>query len=84
MNDALSTYGEIVEVIANLPIIVRERRRADGLSMRAAAAVIGCSPSTVVRCEQGKGADADTVVALLKWLDRTPHDQTPPELETPR
>jgi transcriptional regulator with XRE-family HTH domain len=70
--DQLTTYGELAQVIDNLPLLVRERRRHHRLSMRAAAAQIGVSNSTVLRLEDGNDVDSGTLAAVLRWLDRIP------------
>lgn len=70
----LTSYGEMVEVIENLPFLVREMRRERRLSMRRAAEETGLSASTFARLESGEhGVSADGLVSLLRWLDR--HDQ---------
>ena len=68
----LSAYGELVEIIDNLPLIVREARRARGLSMRRACAEIDGSASTVMRIERGQAFNSGTLKAVLRWLDQTP------------
>lgn len=44
-----------------------------GLSWRAVAAEVGCSPSTLSRLQDGCRPDADTLLSLLTWL-RMPAD----------
>lgn len=65
----LTTYTELAAVLDALPLLCREKRRREGLSMRAAARQIGCSFSTVHRFEGGKGAHLDNAAAVLRWLD---------------
>lgn len=50
---APSSYSDLAAVIESLPLLVREARRARGLSVRAAAAQVGCSFSTISRFENG-------------------------------
>jgi transcriptional regulator with XRE-family HTH domain len=71
MSGDLETYAELSQVLADLPVILREGRRARRLSQRAAAAQIGCSFSTISRAEQGDdGMALSTAKAILRWLDR--------------
>lgn len=65
-----TTYAELADVITNLGLIVRERRRADGLSQRAAARQIDVSNSTISRLESGEHLDGRNLAAVLHWLDR--------------
>lgn len=62
-------YSELAEVIAHLPMLMKETRRARGLSMRAAAVEIGVSFSTVHRFEHGKDSATSVLVAVLRWMD---------------
>lgn len=68
MKGTLSPYGELASVLDNLPILVREARRARGLSVRAAATQIGCSFSTVHRFENGDDVNLSNAAAMLRWL----------------
>lgn len=45
-------------------IVLAHRR----LTARAAAAEIGCSPSTLTRISHGQKPDADALVSILVWL----------------
>jgi len=65
-------YGELADVIASLPLLLREARRARGLSLRATAKQLGCSFSTVTRMEAGDDCALSNAVAVLRWLDQTP------------
>lgn len=65
----LTTYAELAAVIDALPLLLREARRAWGLSQRAAAAELGCSFSTVSRIESGEDCALSNAVAVLRWLD---------------
>jgi transcriptional regulator with XRE-family HTH domain len=68
--DQLTTYGELAEVIDNLPLLVRERRRQMRLSLRAAAVEVGVSAATLSRLENRHGGlDAGSFGAVLWWLD---------------
>lgn len=70
--DALTSYEELAATFAALPLLLREARRARGLTMEAAAAQIGCSRSTVHRIENGGDCWLSHVVAILRWLDLRP------------
>ncbi len=69
--DLPTPYAELAGVIAALPLLLREARRAQGLSMRAAAAQLGMSFSTVDRIERGEDCVLSNAVAVLRWLDQT-------------
>ena len=75
---ALTTYAELAEIVDNLPMLIREKRRRCGLSLRQAAAEIGCSFTTVTRFEQADaGWNGRLLADLLRWLDAptpTPDD----------
>jgi transcriptional regulator with XRE-family HTH domain len=71
VNDQPTPYAELAEVIARLPMLLREARRARGLSMRAAARELGISFSTVHRIEEGQDCALSNAVAVLRWLDQT-------------
>lgn len=62
-------YAEMAAVLDNLPLLLREARRARGLSERAAAAQIGLAFSTVHRMEHRAGYHVNAAVAVLRWLD---------------
>lgn len=77
----LSTYAELAEVLDSLPLLLRERRRKDRLSVRAAAEQSGCSFMTFSRWERGDmGRSVALVQAALRWLDDVPrptsHEET--------
>lgn len=69
MSGELSPYVELVEVLGLLPVLLREARRVRRLSLRAAAAQVGCSPSTLQRIEEGQDCALSNAVAELGWLD---------------
>lgn len=75
----LTTYAELAQVIDLLPVLVRARRRADRLSIRAAAAQAGMSFSTLARVENGEQMSGESLKALLLWLDRAPGALVPVE-----
>ena len=73
--DGLTPYPEIADVLDRLPILLREARRARGLSVRATAKELGCSFATVSRIESGDDCVLSNAVAVLRWLDaRKPAD----------
>ncbi len=71
-NGSLTPYAELAEVIASLPVLLREARRSRGLSQRAAAKELGCSFSTVSRMEAGEDCALSNATAVLRWLDQRP------------
>jgi transcriptional regulator with XRE-family HTH domain len=64
----VSPSTQAAAVLAALPLLVREARRAQGLSVRAAAAQVGCSFSTISRFENGQNVTVANAVALVRWL----------------
>ena len=63
-------YVELAEVVASLPLLLREARRARRLSMRAAAREMGISFSTVTRIEQGEDCALSNAMTVFRWLDQ--------------
>lgn len=66
------TYTELAELVDNLGLILREARRARGLSLRVAGNLIGIDFNTLGRIERG---DADVrssnIPLIFRWLDQT-------------
>jgi transcriptional regulator with XRE-family HTH domain len=73
--DRLTPYTELAEVLSLLPVLVREARRARGLSQRAAAEQVGISFSTISRLENGEDLVMSNVFRLLCWLDARTLDE---------
>lgn len=71
MNDQPTPYTELADVLDGLPLLVREARRARGLSLRAAADQIGIGFATVSRIEGGNDCALSNAVAVVRWLDLT-------------
>lgn len=69
-NDGLSSYAELADVLASLPLIAREMRRARGISLRAAAQEVGVSFSTLHRIESGEDCVASHLIAVMRWIDQ--------------
>lgn len=67
---ALTSYGELADLLTALPLLLREARRQRGLSMRDAAAGIGVGFTTISRVEDGADASLTTAIAVLRWLDQ--------------
>lgn len=72
MNDKLTPYGEFAALLDNLPLIVREARRARGLVYREVAEQAAVAPSTIYRCEKGHLPNGRSLAAILRWLDGPP------------
>lgn len=70
MSAAPTAYAELAQVIDRLPMLVREARRARGVSIRAAGRQMGLSFSTVSRFENGEGVTLNNAVLVLRWLDQ--------------
>lgn len=64
-----TTYTELARVLGSLPLLVREARRARGLSLRSAAKEIGCSFNTLTRIESGEDCVLSNALLVLAWLD---------------
>jgi predicted transcriptional regulator len=65
---ALNPYADLLSVLANLPVLVREKRRRDGLSLRAAATATGLSFATVHRVESGEDCVLSHARLLIEWV----------------
>lgn len=65
----LTPYGQMIETIDNLALVVTAVARSRGLSMRQVAEQSGVVPSTLSRINHGKGLSVENIVALLRWLD---------------
>jgi ribosome-binding protein aMBF1 (putative translation factor) len=71
-HDRPTSYAELAAIIDNLPLLIREKRRARGLSLRAAAKEVGCSFSTLSRAENDGDLRGNNLGAVLRWLDESP------------
>lgn len=60
--------AELLEVLDLLPLPVREKRRRDGLSVRAAARDLRVSFSTLSRVEHGEDCSLSNARTLLAWV----------------
>lgn len=69
-SSAPTSYSELADVLKHLPILLRESRRCRRLSVRAAAAEIGCSFATVARIEEGEDCVLSNAMAVLTWLGK--------------
>lgn len=68
-NCELTTYIELADILDALPMLVREKRRRDRISLRGAATQLGVAASTLARFETSQGGIAsDTVTVLVRWL----------------
>lgn len=54
----------------DLPCLVLATRRRRKLSLRAAAAKIGCDHHTLHRVEGGGGCHIGTLIFLLDWMEQ--------------
>lgn len=70
-NGPPTSYRELAGILVNMPLLVREARRARGLSLRAAARQMEVGVSTLMRFEDGEtGCHSSFLVVALEWLDR--------------
>lgn len=62
-------YGTTLGMLDALPVAVRRKRNAEGLSLRAAAEQIGISWTTLRSVEESlHHTRVDVIRALLEWL----------------
>jgi fermentation-respiration switch protein FrsA (DUF1100 family) len=61
-------YTAAADLLDALPVLLRTRRAACDLSLRAVAAQAGLGTMTVRRAEYGDGITAQTAAALMRWL----------------
>jgi hypothetical protein len=77
----LTSYHELISVLENLPMLVLETRRRQGLTLREAAEKTGVSTNSLNRFERGKsGIHSDGLLLLLKFVSdqaTTPPDPDP-------
>ncbi len=67
----LTSYGELADVLASLPLLLRAERRRRKLSVRGAAEELTMSFATVSRIEQGEDCALSNAAKVLRWLDST-------------
>jgi DNA-binding XRE family transcriptional regulator len=77
MSGRPTPYSEVADLLSRLGLILREARRARGLSQRAAAAELHLSYSTISRIENGEDCDLSNAVTVIRWLDQTPRPAAP-------
>lgn len=71
MTRTLPRYAELLGLMRDLPVAVREARRRDGLTLRDLSAQSGVALNTLSRFERGLGdVQLATVIALVTWLDQ--------------
>lgn len=58
--------------IEDLAVMLREHRKREKLSLRAAAQEAGVSFNTLARIERGQIPDTGTLVKVIAWLDVSP------------
>lgn len=67
----LLSYGQVHNVVAHLPMVVRNVRSRRSLSYRQAADEIGVAHTTLFRLELGREhVSVGSVLLILAWLDR--------------
>ena len=78
MTTRSAPYAAVAGLLDRLPVLLLEAREDRGLSLRAAAAQIGYSRSTLGRIEAGEVVRVDIAAAVLRWLG-TPGPPDPKE-----
>lgn len=63
-----TSYADLVQLLRNLPLLVRERRRQLGVSQREACRQAGLASSTVSRCEARHDVSLGGAIRLLAWI----------------
>lgn len=64
------SYREVHNVVAHLPIVLRNVRARRELSLRVAAAEIGITHSSLSRFERGNHSlDVASLLLIMSWLD---------------
>lgn len=67
--NALRSYTELGEMLAHLPITVKEIRRMRGLSLRDVCAESGVSLNSLSRFERGiSDLQCSSVIKLVGWI----------------
>ncbi len=66
----LATYGELVDQLVHLRLLLQAMRRSRRITMKEAGDEIGCSASTVHRIEKGEDCSLQVAVDVLRWLDK--------------
>lgn len=67
---APATYTDLLQLLRDLPIAVREKRRRTGQSVRSAATDIGIGAGTLHRVEDGTDVVLSAAVLVVQWLAR--------------
>jgi len=65
----MTSYAELAEVLDALPMLCREKRRRQALSLRAAAREMDVNFSVLQRFENGDGIHLSNARLILLWLD---------------
>jgi transcriptional regulator with XRE-family HTH domain len=65
-------YGDLVDTLNVLPMLIRHKRRVERLSLRAAAEASGTNFNTISRTEKGEHCSLRNAIRLLLWLDGRP------------
>ena len=72
MSDDLTTYADMADVLERLPQIVRDARRARGVSLRAVGREAGISNPALSQFENGHHTLGGAhTVRILRWLDQS-------------
>lgn len=78
MTARLRTYGEMAEILDDIPTIVKAHRRERGLSLRAASEEIGIAFGTLQKIERGNiSFGIGSLKLILEWLNGTTRKSGP-------
>lgn len=73
----LTSYHELVEVLENLPLLLRHTRRAaDNMSVHAVGDKIGVDGSLISRFERGGNIRSSALIALVRFIGGLPPAQS--------
>lgn len=64
-------FRDLVQIIDELPTLLRLMRQARGLALRDVAVQSGVSFNALSRIERGQTCDVSTLRLLLIWLDES-------------
>lgn len=65
---ALTSYGEMADALASLPLLLRAERRRRQISVREAGRELNVSGATISRIESGEDLVLSNAVKILRWL----------------
>ena len=71
IDQPLTSYAELAEILDHLPMLLREACRARGITQNIAAKQIGIAQSTISRIINRAGdVNLENTIYILAWLDQ--------------